>query len=79
MDAFEAAHDFRLPPSYRAFLKVFGPRKLNGMFFIAVPGGPKHFNLEDLASFPGRSGGSGPGSGWTARAESTISRWRTIR
>lgn len=49
MDAFEDPHDFRLPPSYRAFLKVFGPGEFNGMFRVAVPGGPKHFNLEDLA------------------------------
>jgi uncharacterized protein (TIGR02996 family) len=48
MDAFEAAHGFPLPPSYRAFLRVFGPGDVNSMFKIAAPGGPDYYNLERM-------------------------------
>ena len=62
MDAFEDPHDFRLPPSYRAFLKVFGPGEFNGMFRVAVPGGPKHFN-----HYPW---------GWTNAGNTPFRRWK---
>lgn len=47
LDAFEAVLRFKLPPTYRAFVTVFGPGDVNGMFQIATPGGPRHHNLED--------------------------------
>jgi internalin A len=48
IDAFEAAYSFKLPPSYRAFLQVFGAGEVNFMFRIAAPGGPEHYNLEAM-------------------------------
>lgn len=49
MDSFEFAHGFKLPPSYRAFLQVFGPGDVNFAFHLAAPGGPQHYNLEAMA------------------------------
>src|SRR5206468_4063398 len=48
IDAFEAAYGFKLPPSYRSFLQVFGAGEINSMFRIAAPGGPAHYNLEAM-------------------------------
>jgi uncharacterized protein (TIGR02996 family) len=48
MDAFETTHNFKLPPSYRAFLHVFGPGDIS-MFRIAAPGGPEYYSLEEMA------------------------------
>ncbi len=40
IEAFEAEWEFRLPPSFKAFLRVFGPGHARGnFFFIFGPGG----------------------------------------
>jgi uncharacterized protein (TIGR02996 family) len=38
LDAFEAAHHFRLPASYRAFIRVFGPGEFSTSLQIYSPG-----------------------------------------
>lgn len=38
LDKFESAHKFKLPPSYREFVKVFGPGEIGGYFRIYAPG-----------------------------------------
>ena len=51
LDRYEAETGFRLPHSYRSFIKVFGPGKLAWDYQIAAPGHPEQGWIVDLAAF----------------------------
>ena len=48
LDQFEARTGFRLPDSYRSFIKTFGPGSLAYRFRITAPGDPKRGPRVDL-------------------------------
>ena len=49
IDALETQLGFRLPPSYKAFLRVFGPGGVRSNFFsIAAPSGPWNPNADEM-------------------------------
>jgi hypothetical protein len=51
LDQFEAESGFRLPHSYRSFVKVFGPGVLAWDYDVRAPGYPEQGVDVDLATF----------------------------
>jgi hypothetical protein len=54
LDRFEAETGFRLPHSYRSFIKVFGPGTLAWDYRIKAPGYPEQGEDVDLGTFNAR-------------------------
>src|SRR5262245_52672134 len=60
LDKFESSTRFKLPVSYREFIKVFGPGTLGVFFRIAAPGYSSEGDPIDLAAFNSSFKGTNP-------------------